>query len=428
MYKFAAPVLALFAITAIGSAPQRALTRAAGRTDKKPTVDIFAEAKGKVFRWQFKDGDILELKKFSEQVIKSGRQSSQRSVFHRVLLETKATDPAKGYLLEGTFTSLIKNADSKAPYTETERYTAGFYLKPTGIFVVDRDQYMPNIRSVPTFSETRDPALKEEAGMEQGTTWEKPGEEIMKFTNLVTVPFNVRYEYRGLENVKSEEGEKNCHKFISNYELNFGDSDAAGPRVFGYVTSIWFWDAQQGIPYYAQEEYNVIIVNEQGLANEFKIKSRSYYRKFRARNDAGKVALAERLKENLEKDNPQLNVRVTDNGVAISLPDLFFDTDSAKLNKQAKESLEKIAQLLKTTDSKHVRVRGHTDSTGDETYNQQLSEKRAERVAEFLIDSADLNPDGISYDGKGAKDPVAENSTAEGRARNRRVEIILLDR
>jgi len=428
MYKFAVSVLALFAITALSSAPTRAVTRTAGRAEKKPTVDIFAEARGKVFRWQFKDGDILELKKFSEQVIKSGKKSEQRSVFHRVLLETKATDPAKGYLLEGTFTSLIKNSDSKAPYSETERFTAGFYLKPSGLFVVEGEQYMPNIRSVPTFSDTRDPALKEEAGMEQGTTWEKPGEEIMKFTNLVTVPFNVRYEYRGLENVKSEEGEKNCHKFISNYELNFGDSDAAGPRVFGYVTSIWFWDAQQGIPYYAQEEYNVIIVNEQGLANEFKIKSRSYYRKFRARNDAGKVALAERLKENLEKDDPQLNVRLTDNGVAISLPDLFFDTNSAKLSKPAKQSLEKIAQLLKTTDSKHVRVRGHTDSTGDETYNQQLSEKRAERVAEFLIDSADLNPDGISFDGKGAKDPVAENSTAEGRTKNRRVEIILLDR
>ena len=428
MYKIAVPALALLIITAISSAPARAPARPAPRVDKKPAVDIFAEARGKVFRWQFKDGDILELKKFSEQVIKSGKRSEQRSVFHRVLLETRATDPAKGYLLEGTFTSLIKNSDSKAPYAETERYTAGFYLKPTGLFVVDREQYMPNIRSVPTFSETRDPALKDEAAMEQGATWEKPGEEIMKFTNLVTVPFNVRYEYRGLDNVKSEEGEKNCHKFISNYELNFGDSDAAGPRVFGYVTSIWFWDAQQGIPYYAQEEYNVIIVNEQGLANEFKIKSRSYYRKFRARNDAGKVNLADRLKENLQKDNPQLDVRITDNGVAISLPDLFFDTDSAKLNKQAKTSLEKIALMLKDTDSKHIRVRGHTDSTGDETYNQQLSEKRAERVAEFLIDSADLNPDTISYEGKGARDPVSENSTADGRARNRRVEIILLDR
>ena len=113
------------------------------------------------------------------------------------------------------------------------------------------------------------------------------------------------------------------------------------------MTSIWFWDAQQGIPYYAQEEYNVIIVNEQGLANEFKIKSRSYYRKFRARNDAGKVALAERLKENLEKDNPQLNVRVTDNGVAISLPDLFFDTDSAKLNKRRKSPSKKLRSCSK---------------------------------------------------------------------------------
>lgn len=424
MFKPAITVLALLFASAASSAP----ARTAARAEKKPAVDVFAEARGKVFRWQFKDGDILELKKFSEQVIKSGKRSEQRSVFHRVLLETRSSDPVKGYQLEGTFTILVKNADSKAPYTETERYTAGFYLKPNGLFGVDNGQYMPNIRSVPTFSDQRDPALKEESAMEPGATWEKPGEEVMNFTKLVNVPFNVRYEYRGLENVKSEEGEKNCHKFISNYELNFGDGEAAGPRVFGYVTSIWFWDAQQGIPYYAQEEYNVIIVNELGIANEFKIKSRSYYRKFRARNDAGKMALASRLKENFERENPQVNVRVTDNGVTISLPDLFFDTDSAKLNKQAKESLEKIAQLLKTTDSKHVRVRGHTDSTGDEAYNQQLSEKRAERVAEFLIDSADLNPDGLSYDGKGAKDPVADNSIAEGRARNRRVEIILLDR
>lgn len=429
-YRFF-PQIFVIAIAVFFSAPTGAAKGAARgvvKPEKKPATDVVAEAEGKVLRWQFNAGEILELKKFSEQVIKTGGASEKRSVFHRVLLENRAVEPAQGYQLEGTFTTLVRGAASESAFTETERHSASFHLTPAGRFSVPVDQYMPNIRSVPTFSELRDPALKEDAAMEPGTTWEKPGEEVMRFTNLVTVPFNVRYEYRGLENVKSEEGEKNCHKFISNYELNFGDSDAAGPRVFGYVTSIWFWDAQQGIPYYAQEEYNVIIVNEQGLANEFKIKSRSYYRKFRARNDAGKVALAERLKENLARDNPQLNVRVTDNGVAISLPDLFFDTDSAKLNKSAKESLEKIAQLLKTTDSKHVRVRGHTDSTGDEIYNQQLSEKRAERVAEFLIDSAELNPDGISYDGKGAKDPVSENSTAEGRARNRRVEIILLDR
>ncbi len=398
------------------------------RVEKKPAVDVLAEAEGKVLRWHFNAGEILELKKFSEQVVKTGSASQKRSVFHRVLLESRSAEPAQGYQLEGTFTTLVRGSASDSPFTETERHIASFFLTPAGQFTVPGDQFMPNIRSVPTFSENRDPALKEESGMDPGATWEKPGEEVMRFSKLISVPFNVRYEYRGLENVKSEDGEKNCHKFIANYELNFGDAEQSGPRVFGYVTSVWFWDAAQGIPYYAQEDYNVIIVNEAGLANEFKIKSRSYYRKFQARSDADKLALAEKLQTELVSENPQISVRVTDNGVAISLPEVFFDTDSAKLSGDAKAALKQIVKPLTAAKSRHIRVRGHTDSTGDEKYNQQLSEKRAETVADYLINKGDLNPDTLSYEGRGALDPIADNSIADGRAKNRRVEIILLDK
>jgi outer membrane protein OmpA-like peptidoglycan-associated protein len=427
-FRLVPALLLLTAVFGLAAAPAKGTARPATRAEKKPVVDLFAEAKEKVLRWQFAEGDILELKKFSDQVVKTGGSSVKRSVFHRVLLEARTPDPAKGFPLEGTFVTLIKSGETNNVYTEAERYTASFVMQPTGQFVVDPDQYMPNVRSVPGFSENRDPSLKDEAGMEPGTTWEKPGSEVMRFDKLVTVPFNVRYEYRGLENVKSEEGEKSCHKFISNYELNYGDNNGNGPRVFGYVTAIWFWDASQGIPYYAQEDYNVIIVNEQGLANEFKIKSRSYYRKFRARGDEAKVALAEKIKEDLVKDNPQLDVRVTDHGVAIALPDVFFATDSAKLSSDAKKVIERVGKTLRTLQNRHILVRGHTDSTGDEQYNQKLSERRAEAVADYLIDEAELNPDSVSYEGRGARDPIADNSLEEGRARNRRVEILLLDK
>jgi outer membrane protein OmpA-like peptidoglycan-associated protein len=427
-FRLVPALLLLTAVFGLAAAPAKGTARPATRAEKKPVVDLFAEAKEKVLRWQFAEGDILELKKFSDQVVKTGGSSVKRSVFHRVLLEARTPDPAKGFPLEGTFVTLIKSGETNNVYTEAERYTASFVMQPTGQFVVNPDQYMPNVRSVPGFSENRDPSLKDEAGMEPGTTWEKPGSEVMRFDKLVTVPFNVRYEYRGLENVKSEEGEKSCHKFISNYELNYGDNNGNGPRVFGYVTAIWFWDASQGIPYYAQEDYNVIIVNEQGLANEFKIKSRSYYRKFRARGDEAKVALAEKIKEDLVKDNPQLDVRVTDHGVAIALPDIFFATDSAKLSSDAKKVIERVGKTLRTLQNRHILVRGHTDSTGDEQYNQKLSERRAEAVADYLIDEAELNPDSVSYEGRGARDPIADNSLEEGRARNRRVEILLLDK
>lgn len=401
--------------------------RTVKKIEKKPAVDVFAATKDRALRWQFGEGEILELKKFSDQVVKTGAATQKRSVFHRVLLEAGMPDPAKGYPLAGTFTSLVRRTDNKQAYSEDEKYQAAFYLLPDGEFKVPAGQYMPNIRSVPAFSVSRDPALKDDAAMDSGATWERPGEEAMKFSNLIQVPFTVHYEYRGTENIKSEEGEKNCHKFIANYELNYGDNGGT-PRVFGYVTAVWFWDAAQGIPYYASEEYNVIIVNEQGIANEFKIKSRSYYRKFRARDDIAKVDLAQRLKDKLVRENTDLNVSVTDTGVTISLPDIFFATDSSKLSGDAKDALDKLGAILKNVDSRHIRVRGHTDNQGDADYNQKLSEVRAERVAEYLIEESSLNADTLSYDGRGARDPVAPNETTEGRARNRRVEIILLDK
>ncbi|HRP68350.1 MAG TPA: OmpA family protein, partial [Turneriella sp.] len=362
------------------------------------------------------------------QTIKSAGTTSKRTVFHRVLLEAGAPEPTKGFPLEGTFTSLIRDEKLRLAYSESEKYTASFFMKPTGEFIVQQGQYMPNIRSVPTFPENKDPQLVGDANLEIGATWESAGEEVMKFSKLISVPFNVRYEYRGIENIKSEEGEKSCHKFISNYELSYGNDETGKPRVFGYVTAVWFWDAAQGIPYYATEEYNVILVNDEGVANEFKINSRSYYRKFRKRVEENKIELVTNLKEKLTEQNLPLDVRITDNGVAISLPDVFFETDSVELNRAAKKTINQIAENLKQIDFPHIRVRGHTDSVGDEAYNQELSERRAEQVADFLIDGGELNADKISYDGRGSKDPIADNETIEGRAKNRRVEIILLDK
>lgn len=396
--------------------------------EKKPAIDVFAEAKGKILRWQFEPGEVLELKKFSEQLVKSGESEEKRSVFHRVLLEVKNADPAKGYLLEGTFLTLLKSGETQNVYTETERYVSFFYLQPRGQFLTERGQYMPNIRSVPSFPENRDPALQDEAALEPGSSWEMPGEEVMRFAQQITVPFTVHYEYRGTEKLKTDNQEKNCHKFISNYELNYGENNNPGPRVLGYVTAVWFWDPEQGIPCFAQEDYNAILADEHGLTNEFKIKSRSFYRKYRARNEEAKLALAQKVKDQLNDSAAPTEVRVTDTGVAITLPDVLFATNSYKLNRDARRTLRQIGKLLQQLDNPHILVRGHTDSTGEEEYNQRLSQRRAEAVANYLIEELEISPDSISYEGRGSRDPVADNSLEEGRAKNRRVEIILLDK
>jgi len=106
--------------------------------------------------------------------------------------------------------------------------------------------------------------------------------------------------------------------------------------------------------------------------------------------------------------------------------DLLFPTNSSYLTDEAKEELGKLASALKADLSKKIRVDGHTDSTGEARYNQWLSEKRAASVEKFLAD-AGVSPSRIVTKGLGQTKPIADNKTPEGRQRNRRVEVTVLD-
>lgn len=117
----------------------------------------------------------------------------------------------------------------------------------------------------------------------------------------------------------------------------------------------------------------------------------------------------------------------TDEGVRFTLSsDLLFPTNSSYLTDGAKAELDKLSSLLNEDRSKRIRVGGHTDSTGEEGYNQWLSEKRAESVKKYLEDSG-VSASRISTEGYGQTEPIADNKTPEGRAKNRRVDVVVLD-
>jgi outer membrane protein OmpA-like peptidoglycan-associated protein len=110
----------------------------------------------------------------------------------------------------------------------------------------------------------------------------------------------------------------------------------------------------------------------------------------------------------------------------VVLPGVHFDLDQATLKPEAQRVLrDEVVTLMKQESDLTVRVEGHTDSQGSETYNQGLSERRALSVKEFLVSSG-IASSRIVADGYGETQPVASNDTAEGRARNRRVEIKVL--
>ena len=102
--------------------------------------------------------------------------------------------------------------------------------------------------------------------------------------------------------------------------------------------------------------------------------------------------------------------------------DAFFDFDKATLKPDGKAKLEDMASKLKDINLEVVIAVGHTDSVGTDTYNQKLSVRRAEAVKAFLV-SKGIETNRVYTEGKGEKQPVADNKSAAGRAKNRRVEI-----
>lgn len=103
---------------------------------------------------------------------------------------------------------------------------------------------------------------------------------------------------------------------------------------------------------------------------------------------------------------------------------VLFASNKSQLLPGAQNSLDQVAEAIKTQDDKKILVEGHTDSRGSDVTNQALSKARADAVASFFI-SKGVPPDRITTAGLGPSRPVADNTTAEGRANNRRVEIVI---
>ena len=141
----------------------------------------------------------------------------------------------------------------------------------------------------------------------------------------------------------------------------------------------------------------------------------------RQKAEQEKAAMRARL---LQQLNAILVTRDTARGLIATMPDVLFETNKSSLKPAARESLAKVAGILLAYPDLRLEVDGHTDSVGSDAYNQQLSEKRAASVRDYLVPQG-IPISSVTVLGFGKTQPVASNATAAGRQQNRRVELVV---
>ena len=113
-------------------------------------------------------------------------------------------------------------------------------------------------------------------------------------------------------------------------------------------------------------------------------------------------------------------------GEKIILSGIHFELNKAIIKEESKPTLDKVVHILKSYPKMRIRIEGHTDSLSSDEYNRQLSQERAGAVRTYLV-YAGIREDRLVAIGKGEREPVADNSTKEGRAKNRRIEFIVIE-
>ena len=147
-----------------------------------------------------------------------------------------------------------------------------------------------------------------------------------------------------------------------------------------------------------------------------------------ARSDADAAQLAANVSQqqaaDLQRQLEVLQARPTDRGLVLTLGDTLFATGKAELKSGATANLNRLAAFMAQYPQRTAAIEGFTDSMGDEQYNQELSQRRADSVKGYLVGQG-VQTARLSSAGRGEEAPVGDNSSAAGRQQNRRVEVII---
>jgi len=133
--------------------------------------------------------------------------------------------------------------------------------------------------------------------------------------------------------------------------------------------------------------------------------------------------------QKIEQEIPGAQVERVDDGIVVTFDEnsgVYFDTNKYNVNAASQTNLNKLANVLAEYPDTNVLVVGHTDSVGADAYNMTLSKNRAQAVTNYFVQDKNLSAGRFTTNWYGEQTPVGDNSTAEGRAKNRRVNIAII--
>lgn len=187
--------------------------------------------------------------------------------------------------------------------------------------------------------------------------------------------------------------------------------------------------AEQAAQQAAQERAAAEQARQQALQEQQNLKMQMQQAQAQAQQAQSAAQRAEMEREQtrqrlLTQLNQVLQTKDTARGLIVNMSDVLFDFNKATLKPGARERLARVAGILLAYPDLHLQIDGYTDNIGSDSYNMQLSDRRAETVRDYLV-SQGVPAANVASRGLGKSDPVASNDTAAGRQMNRRVELVV---
>ncbi|MDR2072741.1 MAG: OmpA family protein [Spirochaetaceae bacterium] len=377
---------------------------------------------GETFVYKHEIGNKYRILSVVHEDVYINRIFSHRArILNRVSVEITGLE-GESARHHATFTTSEELLEGGGVFHWGNEYVSVFDRDRQGRMTIEPQYYMPVVRNVPVFP-GRD--------IQEGETWTAEGSEMHDFREAFgieqpyRIPFEATYTFLG----NRTWGGRRYPVFSVSYRIFYEPPAAMGRvwprRIMGSSDQMVYWDPEIGQALVYDENFRMIFELSNGTTVEYRGQA---WAQILESEIMKKEEAAQTIADEINRLGiNDASVRIVDEGITISLENIQFQPDSAILLASEKEKLDKIGDILMRFADRDILVGGHTALAGTAAGRMKLSQDRAAAVASYLISKGVRESPRVVIRGYGAERPVADNSTAEGMRRNRRVEITLLE-